>query len=113
VSNQLNNLPSFEQPFMNGKINNKDWFFFFVGIYTGLPPQAENPIVLGVSPFVYTNEVKGTVIISGGTVSDVSFSRNGTTYYTTGQTAGMFPINAQDFLRITYTVAPTTTFVPS
>lgn len=113
MSNQLNNLPSFEQPFMNGRINSKDWFFFLVGLYNGLPPQAENPVVLGASPYVYTNEAKGTVIVSGGTVSDVSFSRNGTTYYTTGQTAGMFTLNSQDFLRITYTVPPTTTFVPT
>lgn len=113
MSNQLNNLPSFEEPFMIGKINQKDWFFFLVGLYTGLPPKAENPIVLGVSPFVFTNDVKGTVIISGGTVSDISFSRNGTTYYTTGEITGMFPLNAQDFLRITYTVLPTAVFVPT
>ncbi len=113
MSNQQNNLPDFTTPFMLGKINSKDWFFFLVGLYTGLPPQAENPVVLGVSPFVYTNAVKGTVIVSGGTVSDISFSRDGTNYYTTGQTAGMFTINAQDFLRITYTVPPTTTFVPT
>ncbi len=113
MSNQQNNLPDFTTPFMAGNINSKDWFFFLVGLYTGLSPQAENPVVLGVSPYVYTNAVKGTVIVSGGTVSDISFSRDGTNYYTTGQTAGMFTINAQDFLRITYTVPPTTTFVPT
>jgi len=113
MSNQQNNLPDFSTPFMLGKTNSKDWFFFLVGLYTGLSPQAENPVVLGASPFVYTNAVKGTVIVSGGTVSDISFSRDGTNYYTTGQAAGMFTLNAQDFLRITYTVPPTTTFVPT
>ena len=113
MSNQQNNMPNFEQRFIEKNTNSKDWFFFFTGLYTGLAPQAENPVVLGASPFVYTNNVKGTVIISGGTVSAVDFSRDGTNYYTTGQTAGMFTLNAQDFLRITYTVPPTTTFVPT
>jgi hypothetical protein len=113
MSNQLNNLPSFDQPLMNGKINQKDWYFFLVGLYIGLPPQAENPVVVGVSPYVYTNEVKGSVIVSGGTVSDISFSRDGVTFYTTGETTGMFTLNAQDRLRVTYTVVPTMTFVPT
>ena len=113
MSNQLNNIPSFDQQFIRKDVNSKDWFFFFAGLYNGLPPQAENPIVLGVSPYVYSAPIKGTVIISGGTVTLVEFSRDGTNYYTTGQTAGMFTLNAQDFLRITYTVSPTTTFVPT
>ena len=114
MSNQQNNLPDFTTPFMiQGRLNSKDWFFFLTGLYNGLAPQAENPVVLGVSPYVYTPAVKGTVIINGGTVSNVAFSRDGTNYYTTGQTQGMFTLNAQDFLRITYTVPPTTTFVPT
>lgn len=111
--NALNNIPSFEQPFMNGRINSKDWFFFLVGLYNGLAPEAETPIVLGASPYLYSAVIKGTVIVSGGTVSLVEFSRNGTTFYATGQTSGMFTLNAQDRLRITYTVPPTTTFVPT
>lgn len=113
MANQLNNQPNFDQPFMVGRINSKDWFFFLVGLYNGLAPETEAPIVLGVSPYEYSAAKKGTVIVSGGTVSAIDFSRNGVNFYSTGQTAGMFTLNAQDRLRITYTVAPTTTFVPT
>lgn len=111
--NQLNNLPNFDQRVVDKGINSKDWYFFFAGLYNGLAPSAESPISPGVSPYEYSAPVKGSVILSGGTVSLVEFTRDGSTYYDTGQTSGMFALNAQDRLRITYAVVPTMTFVPS
>jgi hypothetical protein len=67
----------------------------------------------GVSPYTYSAPVRGSVIVNGGTVSAIAFSRDGVTFYTVGQTAGMFLLNAADQLRITYTVLPTVTFVPT
>lgn len=70
-------------------------------------------VTVSASPFTYSPPVKGNVIVTGGTVSDISFSRDGTNIYTTGQSSGMFQINANDRLIVTYTGAPTMTFVPT
>ena len=45
--------------------------------------------------------------ISGGTVSAITYSRDGSTFDSIGQTSGQFDVNPGDRLRITYTVAPT------
>lgn len=113
MAQQLNNLPNYPVPLQDRGITSKDWYFFFAGLFKGLAPAAEVPVVVGASPFTYNPSVKGTVIVSGGTVSAIAFSRDGTTFYSTGQTAGMFTLNAQDRLRVTYTVLPTLTFVPT
>lgn len=113
MAQQFNSLPNFNVPLARDGITSKDWFFFWAGSFTGLAPAAELPITPGASPYTYSAQVKGSVIVSGGTVSVIAFSRDGTTFYTTGQTAGMFTLNAQDRLRVTYTVLPTMTFVPT
>ncbi len=110
---QLNSLPNYPVPLEKGGNTTKDWYFFWSGLFRGLPPAAEVAVTLGASPYIYSAPVRGSVIINGGTVSAVAFSRDGVTFYTTGQTAGMFALNASDQLRITYTVLPTVTFVPS
>jgi hypothetical protein len=110
---QLNVLPNFMVPLDQKGITTKDWYFFWAGLYSGLAPAAEMPVTVGASPFTYSAPVKGSVIVSGGTVSLIEFSRNGTTFYTTGQTAGMFTLNASDRLRVTWAVLPTITFVPN
>lgn len=113
MAQQFNSLPNFNVPLMIKGITSKDWFFYWAGLFNGLAPAAEVPITPGASPYAYSALVKGSVIVSGGTVSAIAFSRDGTTFYTTGQTAGMFTLNAQDRLRVTYTVLPTMTFVPT
>lgn len=110
---QRNSMPNYPVPLRVGQHTSKDWYFFWAGLYNGLPPAAEMPIVLGVSPAIYSAPVRGSVIVNGGTVSAIAFSRDGVTFYTTGQTAGMFLLNAADQIRITYTVLPTVTFVPT
>lgn len=113
MAQQLNTLPNFNVPLTLKGITSKDWFFFWSGLFRGLAPAAEVPVTVGASPFSYNAPVKGSLIVSGGTVSAIAFSRDGSTFYATGQTAGMFTLNAQDRLRITYTVLPTVTFVPT
>lgn len=112
---QLNNLPNYPTPIIVGRerTTSKDWYFFFAGLFQGLAPEAEVAVTLTGSPFTFSAPRKGTLIVNGGTVSAVEFSRNGTTFYTTGATAGMFTVNKSDLLRITYAVAPTVTFVPT
>jgi hypothetical protein len=70
-------------------------------------------ISVTASPFTYQNT--GTydidVIVSGGTVSDISFKRGSSTQ-SIGLTSGMFRLNNNDSLIVTYTVAPTMVSVP-
>jgi len=110
---QLNYLPQFKVPLLANNSTSKDWYFFWSGLYSGLPPALPLPITISASPFTYSAPVKGSVIVSGGTVSQVQFTRDGLTLYTTSQTAGMFTLNASDRLVVTYTVAPTMTLIPT
>lgn len=75
------------------------------------PPST---ITVTASPFSYQNVTgfPADVIVSAGTVSLIEFSRNGTTWYGVGATAGMFGLSPGDRLRVTYTVAPTMTLIP-
>ncbi len=93
----------------------KDWFRFFANLFTSTTQGSRDAVILfqGASPLVYTAAARGQAIVSGGTVSAIELSRDGTTFYTTGQTAGVFQLSAQDMLRVTYSVVPTTlVFVP-
>lgn len=93
----------------------KDWFLFFTNLYTAVTaglPQPVETLTLGVSPFDYTAVIRGQLNIAGGTVSAVSLSRDGTTFYSAGLTAGFVQMDAGDIARVTYTVAPTLTYFP-
>lgn len=76
-----------------------------------LLPSSVTP---GASPYTYQNTSgrPGDIIVSGGTVSAIAFSRDNATFYGVGAVSGVFPLSAYDFLRVTYTVAPTMTFIP-
>ena len=71
-------------------------------------------ITVTASPFTYQNTTafNGDVIISGGTVSDIEFTRDNTTFYTVGFIEGVLRLSPSDRVRVTYTVAPTMTYVP-
>lgn len=75
---------------------------------------APSNIGVGASPFVYQNTTgyPCSVIVSGGTVTDISFSHDNVTYYTVGLLAGMIELSQNDYTKVTYTVAPTMTLVP-
>jgi len=113
MGQQFNTLPNFNVPLEIKGITSKDWFLYWANLFSGLPPGNETALTIGASPYTYVAGVKGSLIVSGGTVSALAFSRDGATFYSTGQTSGMFPLNARDSLRITYTVLPTVVFVPS
>lgn len=114
---QLNSLPNFPTPLQvqttQGPVTGKDWYRFWAALFQGLAPALETGVTPSASPFTYSATVKGSLIVSGGTVSLIQFTRNGTAFYNTGQTSGMFTLNAADSLVITYAVAPTITFVPT
>lgn len=68
-------------------------------------------ITVGASPFTYNNTASNdqSVIVKGGTVSKIEFSRDNITYFDVGVVAGMFTVSKGDYLRVTYTVVPTMT----
>lgn len=70
-------------------------------------------ITVTASPFLYNNlhTYDEDVIVKGGTVSKLEFSRDNTTFFDIGVIAGMVHLSPGDYLRTTYTVAPTMTEV--
>jgi hypothetical protein len=73
--------------------------------------QPAQAISVGASPFTYTAPSDGTVVISGGTVSAVGWSRDGTTFFVL-PIAGAIPVSRADLVKITHTGAPTASFLP-
>jgi len=80
----------------------------------GYNPQPVASITVGASPFTYQNldHYPEDIIISGGTVSSIAWSRDGSTYYNLGLTSGVFHLEPGEYLQVTYTAAPTMTKVP-
>lgn len=86
-----------------------------------IPPQSftnysaqPSAIVLGPSPYTYINNTgyPADVIVSGGGVSLLEFSRNGVTFFSTGSFYGMFTLSPYDRLRVTYLTPPHMTLIP-
>lgn len=112
ASRQYNAIPQNLQSFLHGKEMSRVWYFFLQGLWKGSPPSAESAVTPTASPFTYVAAERGFMIVTGGTVGVVQFSRDGSTNYITGQTAGCFPLSQGDTLILTYSVAPTMTWVP-
>ncbi len=113
MSQQLNRLPDFSTPLMDKKgTTNASWFRLFQGLFTGSPAANISVVVPGTTPYTYAAPTGGTLIVNGGSVSQVKYSRDGASFYVTGQTQGMFPVSQGDQLVISYSVPPTLTFAP-
>lgn len=108
-------MPSSRESILQSMVQmmSSSWFRFINDLYkwvgTALP---ESSITVTSSPFTYSATANGWVIVNPGTVSKIEFSRNGTTFYTTGVTAGVFPVAFNDRIRVTYSGTPTMTMVP-
>lgn len=76
---------------------------------TPITPAAA--VTLTGSPFDYLATADGLVAVSAGVVSAISYGRNGT-FTALGLTTGLVPVKLGDVVRITYTVAPTVSFIP-
>lgn len=109
---QYNGLPQNPEPLLSGKLTSRVWYFFFQGLWKGAPPSAESLITPSASPFTYIAPSRGFLIVSGGTVVAVQYSRDGLSNYLTGQTSGCFPLSQGDRLIVIYSAAPTLTWVP-
>lgn len=93
----------------------RDWFTKLAK--NVMPSQSSykpSSITVGSSPFVYQNSngFPIDIVISGGTVSDVAISRDSTTYYSLSSSISLVNLSSGDYLKITYSVAPTLTSIP-
>lgn len=71
------------------------------------------PIVItpGASPYSYQAPFRGTVLINGGTVSAISFCRDGSTQF--AFPTGVIPVFTGDVVTVTYSGAPSMTMIGS
>jgi hypothetical protein len=92
---------------------NKSFYRWIQDTDIGTPPSTEIPVKVSASPFVYQPPKKGYVLVSGGSVSVIEFSRTPGIFYITGMTTGMFSVNANDSLRVTYSSMPLVVLIPS
>lgn len=84
------------------------WQFFNALIAKSLP---ESSITVTASPFSYTVQSEGAVLVQGGTVSQIQLKR--VSAHTLGVTDGLFPVTTGDVITVTYTGLPTMVFFPS
>lgn len=68
--------------------------------YTTLPSNITVPASL--TPYQNTTAFDADVIISGGTISNIEFSRDGTSWYSTGLVMGIVRLSPNDRVRLTY-----------
>lgn len=110
---QFNRMPDVGQPLTLKGVLASGWFRFWQGLFSGTPTGGLSVLTVGSSPFTYIAPVGGSVIVNGGTTTQIKFSRDGGNFYITGLTAGMFPVSQGDQIVVTYSVGPPTmTFVP-
>lgn len=109
---RFSTIPTFDQTLTDKGVTNRVWYFFWQSLYKGNPPGAESTLTVTQSPFTFVAAQRGFVIVQGGTVSMIQFSRGGVQNYNTGATTGVFPLSAGDSLIVTYSGIPAMTFVP-
>lgn len=114
-----------QDPPLKEPVNAKDtgqmstsWEQFFRDVWKQINRLAPRPavaVVVGASPFTYQAPFAGDtrIIVAGGTVSALAYSRDGVVYYPIGIVAGMVTLSQGDFIKITYTVVPTVTAIPA
>lgn len=87
------------------------WNSFFQQLTQPAPEVAT--ITVGTSPYSYTPNANGTVIVSGGTVSNISLIRGSTTITIATSTTNpvVVPVSIGDTVKVTYTVLPTIQFL--
>ena len=77
--------------------------------------SARSTVGPGASPWTYQNTAARPqlIIVTGGTVSAIAYSRDNITFDTVGTAiGGQFDVAPGDYLKITYTVAPTFAVYP-
>lgn len=105
------------RPLDNGGAFTPPWWRFLSSLASeAAGPTRANPapVSVGPSPYIYRAAVSGALMVQGGGVSALEFTRDGLTWYALGNFYGMFPMAAGDQIRVTYpAAAPVLTFVAS
>lgn len=102
----------------NGKVNPVWWNFLLTllnrtGGASGASAGPPLVVSLSGSPFLFTAPSNGSLIVAGGGVSNMQYSRPGSAFLDVGQFYAPFPLNQDDQVRITYiSPAPTVVFLP-
>lgn len=80
----------------------------------GMATGPRMPLTFGSSPCLFQNTTPTRMLmfISGGTVSLIEFSRDGDTFDSVGLLGGDFLLGVGDWLRVTYTLAPSGVYYP-
>lgn len=87
---------------------NPIWILFFQQF--SQQPGAITPVVLGASPASYTASGAGTLVLNGGTITDLKLTRSGATADLGSQRSVLMANN--DVARVTYTGSPAAQFIP-
>jgi len=94
----------------------REWYRFLLNVYTKASDSTDEPTTLtvGPSPFTYKNELGSPVdvMVSGGGISKLQFTRNGSSFYSTGSFYGMFTLSPGDAIKVFYVAAPTMVVIP-
>lgn len=71
-------------------------------------------VSVSASPFTFTNpeNVPINVMVSGGTVTTISLSADGTSFTTMGLLGGQFHLNPGQALQVVYVLAPNMIYLP-
>ena len=113
MTTQFNTTPTYELPLTTKGQISSAWWRFWSGLGEGRPSGPAAGIAVGTSPFRYVAPEGGSVIVNGGSTTQISMSRDGANYFITGLTAGVFPLAQGDTLQVTFPGAlPTMTFFP-
>lgn len=81
------------------------WMFFNTFVSKPLP---ESVITVTSSPFSYTAQAKGQVLVQGGTVSSIVLKRINS--HTLGFVDGLVQVGQGDIVTVTYTGLPNMVF---
>lgn len=81
----------------------------------GMVYGAVQNITPSSSPFTWMNPeaTRVQVLISAGTVTDISHSADGINFNTAGLLGGLYLLNSGQSVRVTYLVAPTMKYWPT
>jgi len=111
----MQKLPNLNAPLVDIKSGKcvPPWNSFFQQF--GSPPAGVTSTVVGASPFSFTSNINGSVVISGGTVSLITLTRGAVTITIATSTASpvVIPISIADTISVTWTVKPTIQVVPT
>jgi hypothetical protein len=74
-------------------------------------PSVRQVISVGASPFFYSPPVEGVVAVVGGSVSALAYIDAAGNSVAISGTVGVFHLSVQQQLKVTYTSAPTMTYI--